>query len=696
LPSAPAPLQGQAQATTKAPLQGGLGQIYANGYKIADTGINQRKTHGQRGVPAADSIENLYGNYKGAGGTARAIREAQDMAPGPDMITQDDLLRQNNPNVRQYVKDREFAIRHNGQPQSFSDRFDGIIPDRRSGGDPNYARAAEDFHISPNDPRYVHMLLGGLKSIPANLYINSTDGQGRVKGLGYDKLYDENGKPRPQAPLEPLPGEMPMTRDYPQPLPAMPQQALPEEMTARALPMDQIPNAPEGAMPMDDPWFQARRPEMDDSQPIASGGMGGQLPYDLDNPFQDVSNEAPRPRGLTREDDLSNGFGPQDPYQQYAMPQYQRPDPTGFYAGLDGVATQGLNNKSRMDMMRWQDWERDNQERGWDELNGGVINPLMSMFVKDPNTRARMQQSGQAQSNRYMQNRQLRNSERSQQFGEDKYYTDLRQDNDPNSYPNWLARQNATTNRINSATGVTNARSLYENRNSLIDNRGDEHERKQAWDQYRMRHGDSQDSWNAFNSLVRANQGQQRIDNQQSQFGVSSGQRQQELAIKQAVADSQIKSADARISEALRNGDIKQAQLELNRKELLLRANQRDKNGEYIYPDESAAEVGATRAVTPEPEKPVDPLAGLGKMVAKAFGVGGNESTQATTAAPKSKPDGLVIKKKDSKSGKAASVVYNPQDPQHRKWLDQVAAKFPRKEDVEAARREFQRLAMTK
>lgn len=645
--SNPAPLQGQAQAVRTAPLQGGLGKVMANGYEVGTTGINQLKTRGRYAVPAADSMDSLNSNYRGGRYMARQIQQALNQPPGPDMITEEDLLRQNNPDVRQYVKDQEFAIRHGGQRQSFGNRFDGVIPDPRSGGNSAYVDAVSTMGISPNDPRYVDMLLHGT---PQD--IRST------KGLGYDKLYNPDGTPKARPQEEPLPGEMPMTRDYPQPLPV--EQPLPEELTAQALPMDQVVN---------NDGFGMRVPQMDDSMPGDNGF--GPLPADLQNPFQDVSNEAPRPRGLTREDDLNNGFDPNDPYQQYAMPRYSGgEDP--FYKGVNNVAMAGLDNKQRMDQMRWDDWNRAKTEQGWNDFAGSVLTPLAGVFAKDPNVRARIQQTAQGQLGAYDRERQLRNSERQQQFGEDKYYTDIRQANDPNSYENWLAGQNATTNRLNAATGVTNARSNQQYRQDMINSRQDETDRKAAWDQWKMRHGDNQDSWNAFNSLVRQNQGQQRIDNQQNQFTAKQAQQdaqfQRAQALREQQAQQQIAESQNRLAKAIKDGDAKAADLELQRQRLLMEVNRRDKDGNFIYPDETAAQLGAPRSAEPEPA----PKQNIIDQLSAALGMKAKPKSQIAGEAPAPAPKKNIV----TALGSEAPKVFNRNNEKHKALVQEAKDKF--------------------
>lgn len=434
----------------------------------------------------------------------------------------------------------------------------------------------------------------------------------------------------------------------------MPQQMqpLPEEMTAQALPMDRM----QGQAPFqpDASGFQMRDPQMDE--------VPAQLPADLDNPFQDVANTQAQPRSLTREDDLNNGFDPNDPYQQYAMPRYNGgEDP--FYKGVNNVAMAGLDNKQRMDKMRWDDWNRAKTEQGWNDFAGSVLTPLAGVFAKDPGTRQRIQQSAQGQLGAYDRERQLRNSERAQQFGEDKYYTDIRQANDPNSYPNWLAGQNANTNRLNAATGVTNARSNQQYRQDMINSRQDETERKAAWDQWKMQHGDNQDSWNAFNSLVRQNQGQQRIDNQQNQFTAKQAQQdaqfQRAQALREQQAQQQIAESRSRIQRAAQSGDYKSVELELKRQQMIMEANKRDKDGNFIYPDETAAAIGADRAEAPVAEKKPSLLESM---------FGGKPKAEAPAPAPK-KNIAAGLSSKEPKQ-------FDRNNDKHKALVQEARAKF--------------------
>lgn len=243
--------------------------------------------------------------------------------------------------------------------------------------------------------------------------------------------------------------------------------------------------------PQADPLMQQRRqmPAQFERMVPGVGGYGG-------GDFMPVANEGPQAQGQFGPPE---GFAPQmvappqpqymppqymPPQQMYPpVPQYTQPQPKSvgdqnIYSRLDDMMLAGMNNKTIYDQYRQDDWTRDRAARGWDMFAGGVLNPLASMFVRDPAARNRMMQSGNQQAYRYDNMRQLRNNERQAQFNEDKYYTDMRMANDPNSFENWAKQQELQTSRMNANNGLMSQQGLAQWRMMQDQNADLERQRK--------------------------------------------------------------------------------------------------------------------------------------------------------------------------------------------------------------------------
>lgn len=287
------------------------------------------------------------------------------------------------------------------------------------------------------------------------------------------------------------------------------------------------------------------------------------------------------------------------PMPQY-MPQYARPrvpnGETDIYELLQQQAIRGVNNKRAMDTMRQEDWRRDRAVRGWDELAGGVLSPLASMFVQDKAARARMLSGGQDQMYRSDRMRQLRNSERGQQFGEDKYYTDLNFANDPNSFENWATQQGIQTNRMNAFTGAQNSVNQQMYREGLLDAR---ERNAQIQEQRLMQQGqqfDRREGRYAQNDEWKKDQGQQGLNIRNKQ--VAQGDTRLELQRQQI--QQQIAKSQAEMAHAIDTNDIKRAQLAQEKLKMLTSLYAVDpESGNSKFAPEAFAAVGAKPPVRP-------------------------------------------------------------------------------------------------
>lgn len=457
--------------------------------------------------------------------------------------------------------------------------------------------------------------------------------------------------------------------------------------TPQPMPQQMPPNLP-APQPNTNPGFQQRIPQMAD--PLADPDRDGdgfrmrRPEYDNSIPgFAPVANGGTMPGGPMDEHGYNPGF---DPYQQYNMPQYnQGNDP--FYKGVNDVAMGGLDNKQYMDKVRREDWERDRRNRGWDEFAGGFLTPLQSMFVKDNGARQNMLAGGQAQATRYQQSRQLRDAERRDQFGEDKYYTDLRQANDPNSYENWLAGQNARTSRLNAQTGVNNSRTNEAYRQQMAQNGAERNDINQAFNQWRMQHGDSMESRRAFESAWKMSQGQQRIDNQASQFQTNAGFRDQEIGLKSKMLEMQGQRLQAQMEQAQKAGDLNQQRLLLQQMQALANLYVIDpKTGEPKFANEAFELFGAQPPQKPEAPEP-EP--GFLKQILNGF-----KLSEPAQSEPKAEPTVKTSKlnkgtlSKIGRSSKSATTTkYDQNNAKHQALIAEAFARYPN--DKEAARKYF-------
>lgn len=518
------------------PLQGGMGQVWANGQHIADSGLNQRKTHGLMAMPDIQTAEGML-PYKGGRDAYQGVRQAQR---------------------------RNIAMENNQY----------VVPDVRA-FDPvavMNAEIAQKQGVDPTSEQYAQLLLG-------NQNVSN--------------------------------------------VPNMPMSAYPEAVRARNAarmpqPTQAAPYMQPQALPPNDMGLRAQVPMFDDAvgNPTAGPFMptsnDGFAPGLLDNPFAD------RP-SLSRADiPMQEGpYAPAQPTQAdpnaypYALPQYNDAQNLGFYSGLDDIAMRGLQNKRDIDEMRRADWNRDNRVRAYDEFAGGVLNPLASMFVKDPTARGRMLSGGQQQMYRYDQQRQLRNKERGQQFDEDKYYTNAKMQSDPNYFPNWIDQQAMQTNRMNAQTGWRNSQNMQAYRQGILDARGRDADVREYAIQQREAAAQAAEERKLQELAMRKLLGEGNLDarNRGLDIQQSLGQgnldaRNRGLDMQQRSTDARIQQINAGIEEARRKGDTQQMLALLKQQQLIAELSKTHSDGTPVYGPEAWKAFGLEAPAAPEQQKP--------------------------------------------------------------------------------------------
>lgn len=327
--------------------------------------------------------------------------------------------------------------------------------------------------------------------------------------------------------------------------------------------------------PQADPLMQQRRqmPAQFERMVPGVGGYGG-------GDFMPVANEGPQGQGQFGPPE---GFAPQmmaPPQPQYAppqymppqqmyppVPQYTQPQPrsTGdqnIYSRLDDMMLAGMDNKTIYDQYRQDDWTRDRAARGWDMFAGGVLNPLASMFVRDPAARNRMMQSGNQQAYRYDNMRQLRNNERQAQFNEDRYYTDMRMANDPNSFENWAKQQELQTGRMNANNGLMSQQGLAQWR-MMQDQNADDNRNRQWLADYNTAAQRAQQ----LAAMAEYRRGMLSLGKERNQIAGQNAQTQASRAAslnttddkRRALIDNQIEKIQQDIDDAILSGDLARA-----------------------------------------------------------------------------------------------------------------------------------------
>lgn len=517
------------------PLQGGMGQVWANGQHIADSGLNQRKTHGLMAMPDIQTAEGML-PYKGGRDAYQGVRQAQR---------------------------RNIAMENNQY----------VVPDVRA-FDPvavMNAEIAQKQGVDPTSEQYAQLLLG-------NQNVSN--------------------------------------------VPNMPMSAYPEAVRARNAarmpqPTQAAPYMQPQALPPNAMGLRAQVPMFDDAvgNPTAGPFMptsnDGFAPGLLDNPFADRPSlsraDIPMQEGPYVPAQPTQGYPMQNPYP---MPQYNDAQNLGFYSGLDDIAMRGLQNKRDIDEMRRADWNRDNRVRAYDEFAGGVLNPLASMFVKDPTARGRMLSGGQQQMYRYDQQRQLRNKERGQQFDEDKYYTNAKMQSDPNYFPNWIDQQAMQTNRMNAFTGAKNADNMQAYREGILNAREAENERRyREMEARQQQFADREERLNRgldqkgdqFNRKEDRLQKGQDAKNQLGQDKLTEDKRMNDARLQKIQSDIQM--GVARMDELRKAGRVKEAALE--HKKLMDKINmfKLGKEGQPTYSPEGFKAAGVDAPKKPEKKK---------------------------------------------------------------------------------------------
>lgn len=205
-----------------------------------------------------------------------------------------------------------------------------------------------------------------------------------------------------------------------------------------------------------------------DFMPISNnGGFDGGLPSDLPNPF-DAPENLPRP-SLSRADipaDPMEAMGAMPPAQlQQPMPMMQ---PNGFLSsgpGYDMLKEQfgrGIDSKRERDRMRGEQWRRDMSQQGFGDFMTGVNNIFSGFAGKDRGAQRFLDGQTQNYMTQSQNSRRMRGSEMGQQFDEDKYYSQLLNENDPGSPENAARMQNAYNGMLNAQAAMENARSRGE------------------------------------------------------------------------------------------------------------------------------------------------------------------------------------------------------------------------------------------